>query len=56
MKNHSILTKYFFLLLIDIVIIICVYRFEQFSQVSVVAHGPLVLFIFTIIALLKLVV
>ena len=33
----------FFLLLINIVIIICVYRFEQFSQVSIVAHGPLFL-------------
>ena len=30
------------LLLINIVIIICIYWFEQFSQVSVVAHVPLV--------------
>ena len=31
-----------FLLFINFVIIICVYLFEQFFQVSIVAHGPLV--------------
>ena len=39
--SHKINNE-FFLLLISIMIIICVYWFELFSQVSDVAHGPLV--------------
>ena len=40
--TSHIINNWLFLLLISIMIIICVYWFKLFSQVSVVAHGPLV--------------